>query len=301
MDKNRLHDVHTALVTPMLDGKVAYKDLERLIIRQAEAGVSSIVPCGTTGESPTLSESEHLQVIKTCIDVVRGDTSVIAGTGANSTSEALALTKSADEAGADAFLLVAPYYNKPSQEGLFAHFRALAEVTEKPIVLYSIPSRCGIEISTDTVCRLRDKFPHVMALKEAGGQSAKVSETISRIDRDFVVLSGDDGLTLPFMSCGAQGVVSVASNLVPEVVLELVNHALNGDYLKAREIHLSNYNLFTDLFCEPNPVPVKILMQFAGMIESAEVRLPLTPPSASNLNLLKEIASRIHFSEEVCR
>jgi 4-hydroxy-tetrahydrodipicolinate synthase len=140
-----------------------------------------------------------------------------------------------------------------------------------------------------------------MALKEAGGQSAKVSETISRIDRDFVVLSGDDGLTLPFMSCGAQGVVSVASNLVPEVVLELVNHALNGDYLKAREIHLSNYNLFTDLFCEPNPVPVKILMQFAGMIESAEVRLPLTPPSASNLNLLKEIASRIHFSEEVCR
>ena len=301
MDKNRLHGVHTALVTPMLDGKVAYKDLERLIIRQAEAGVSSIVPCGTTGESPTLSESEHLQVIKTCIDVVRGDTSVIAGTGANSTSEALALTKSADEAGADAFLLVAPYYNKPSQEGLFAHFRALAEVTEKPIVLYSIPSRCGIEISTDTVCRLRDKFPHVMALKEAGGQSAKVSETISRIDRDFVVLSGDDGLTLPFMSCGAQGVVSVASNLVPEVVLELVHHALNGDYLKAREIHLSNYNLFTDLFCEPNPVPVKILMQFAGMIESAEVRLPLTPPSASNLNLLKEIASRIHFSEEVCR
>ena len=301
MDKNRLHGVHTALVTPMLDGKVAYKDLERLIIRQAEAGVSSIVPCGTTGESPTLSESEHLQVIKTCIDVVRGDTSVIAGTGANSTSEALALTKSADEAGADAFLLVAPYYNKPSQEGLFAHFRALAEVTEKPIVLYSIPSRCGIEISTDTVCRLRDKFPHVMALKEAGGQSAKVSETISTIDRDFVVLSGDDGLTLPFMSCGAQGVVSVASNLVPEVVLELVNHALNGDYLKAREIHLSNYNLFTDLFCEPNPVPVKILMQFAGMIESAEVRLPLTPPSASNLNLLKEIASRIHFSEEVCR
>ena len=301
MDKNRLHGVHTALVTPMLDGKVAYKDLERLIIRQAEAGVSSIVPCGTTGESPTLSESEHLQVIKTCIDVVRGDTSVIAGTGANSTSEALALTKSADEAGADAFLLVAPYYNKPSQEGLFAHFRALAEVTEKPIVLYSIPSRCGIEISTDTVCRLRDKFPHVVALKEAGGQSAKVSETISRIDRDFVVLSGDDGLTLPFMSCGAQGVVSVASNLVPEIVLELVNHALKGDYLKAREIHLSNYNLFTDLFCEPNPVPVKILMQLAGMIESAEVRLPLTPPSASNLDLLKEIASKIHLPEGVCR
>ncbi|MEK9985204.1 MAG: 4-hydroxy-tetrahydrodipicolinate synthase [Opitutae bacterium] len=301
MDKNRLHGVHTALVTPMLDGMVAYKDLERLIIRQTEAGVSSIVPCGTTGESPTLSESEHLQVIKTCIDVAHGDTLVIAGTGANSTAEALSLTKSADQAGADAFLLVAPYYNKPSQEGLMAHFSALAEATEKPIVLYSIPSRCGIEIATDTVCRLRDKFSHVVALKEAGGQSAKVSETISKIDRDFVVLSGDDGLTLPFMSCGAQGVVSVASNLVPEIVLELVNHALKGDYLKAREIHLSNYNLFTDLFCEPNPVPVKVLMQLAGMIESAEVRLPLTPPSASNLDLLKEIASKIRLPEGACR
>jgi len=301
MDKNRLHGVHTALVTPMLDGMVAYKDLERLIIRQTEAGVSSIVPCGTTGESPTLSESEHLQVIKTCIDVAHGDTLVIAGTGANSTAEALSLTKSADQAGADAFLLVAPYYNKPSQEGLMAHFSALAEATEKPIVLYSIPSRCGIEISTDTVCRLRDKFPHVVALKEAGGQSAKVSETISKIDRDFVVLSGDDGLTLPFMSCGAQGVVSVASNLVPEIVLELVNHALSGDYHSAREIHLSNYNLFTDLFCEPNPVPVKVLMQLGGMIESAEVRLPLTPPSASNLDLLKEIASKIRLPEGVCR
>ena len=301
MDKNRLHGVHTALVTPMLDGMVAYKDLERLIIRQTETGVSSIVPCGTTGESPTLSESEHLQVIKTCIDVARGDTLVIAGTGANSTAEALSLTKSADQAGADAFLLVAPYYNKPSQEGLMAHFSALAEATEKPIVLYSIPSRCGIEISTETVCRLRDKFSHVVALKEAGGQSAKVSETISKIDSEFVVLSGDDGLTLPFMSCGAQGVVSVASNLVPETVLDLVNYALSGDYHKAREIHISNYNLFTDLFCEPNPVPVKILMQLAGMIESAEVRLPLTPPSASNLDLLKEIASKIHLPERACR
>ena len=301
MDKNRLHGVHTALVTPMLDGMVAYKDLERLIIRQTESGVSSIVPCGTTGESPTLSESEHLQVIKTCIDVARGDTLVIAGTGANSTAEALSLTKSADQAGADAFLLVAPYYNKPSQEGLMAHFSALAETTEKPIVLYSIPSRCGIEISTETVCRLRDKFSHVVALKEAGGQSAKVSETISKIDSEFVVLSGDDGLTLPFMSCGAQGVVSVASNLVPETVLDLVNYALSGDYHKAREIHISNYNLFTDLFCEPNPVPVKILMQLAGMIESAEVRLPLTPPSASNLDLLKEIASKIHLPERACR
>ena len=287
MDKNRLHGVHTALVTPMLDGAVAYADLERLIERQLETDVSGIVPCGTTGESPTLSESEHLQVIRTCIEGARGKSLVIAGTGANSTTEALSLTQAADDAGADAFLLVAPYYNKPSQEGLFAHFSALAESTEKPIVLYSIPSRCGIEISTEVICRLREKYPHVCALKEAGGRSSKVSETLISIDEDFVVLSGDDGLTLPFMACGAKGVVSVASNLVPELVTEMVNLALGGDYERARKIHLSNYQLFTDLFCEPNPVPVKTLMQMNGMIESSEVRLPLIAASSANHDLLK--------------
>lgn len=300
MDKNLLHGVHTALVTPMADGSIAYADLERLVERQIESGITGIVPCGTTGESPTLSEHEHLQVIRTCIETANGKTQVIAGTGANSTSEALSLTKAADQAGADAFLLVAPYYNKPSQDGLLAHFSALAEVTEKPIVLYSIPSRCGIEISTEVVCRLRDKFPHICALKEAGGRSAKVSETIVSTDDDFVVLSGDDGLTLPFMACGAKGVISVASNLVPDVVLGMVRHALGGDYTKARKLHLENYSLFTDLFCEPNPVPVKVLMQISGMIQSAEVRLPLCPPSSKNLDLLKGIAAQIKLTENIC-
>ena len=299
MDKNRLHGVHTALVTPMSDGAVAYADLERLIERQLETEVSGIVPCGTTGESPTLSESEHLQVIRTCIDGANGKSLVIAGTGANSTTEALSLTQAADDAGADAFLLVAPYYNKPSQEGLFAHFSALAESTEKPIVLYSIPSRCGIEISTEVVCRLREKYPHVCALKEAGGRSSKVSETLISIDEDFVVLSGDDGLTLPFMACGARGVVSVASNLVPELVTEMVNLALAGDYERARKIHLSNYQLFTDLFCEPNPVPVKTLMQMKGMIESSEVRSPLIAASTENHDLLKVLGSKISIPERV--
>ena len=188
MDKNRLHGVHTALVTPMADGLVAYSDLERLIERQLENEISGLVPCGTTGESPTLSEKEHLQVIRTCIEVAQGKSLVIAGTGANSTTEALDLTRAADAAGADAFLLVAPYYNKPSQDGLYAHFSALAEATRKPIILYSIPSRCGIEISTDVICRLRDKYPHVCALKEAGGRSAKVSETLSTIDHDLSLI-----------------------------------------------------------------------------------------------------------------
>ena len=290
MDKNLLHGVHTALITPMKDGEVSYGDLEKLISMQIAGNVSGLVPCGTTGESPTLSKDEHIEVIQKTIDITQGKLPVIAGTGANSTKEALFLTEKADNAGADAFLVVAPYYNKPSQEGLFQHFSQIAERTEKPIVLYSIPSRCGIEISTQTVLRLRDKFPHVCALKEAGGRSSKVSETVIALDSDFIVLSGDDGLTLPFISCGAQGVVSVASNLIPQTVASLVAEAMNGRFSEAREIHLENYQFFTDIFCEPNPVPIKTLMHLKGIISSPEVRLPLCPLIPSNMELLKEIS-----------
>ena len=290
MDKNLLHGVHTALITPMKDGEVSYGDLEKLISMQIAGNVSGLVPCGTTGESPTLSKDEHLEVIQKTIDFTQGKLPVIAGTGANSTKEALFLTEKADNAGADAFLVVAPYYNKPSQEGLFQHFSQIAERTEKPIVLYSIPSRCGIEISTQTVLRLRDKFPHVCALKEAGGRSSKVSETVVSLDSDFTVLSGDDGLTLPFIACGAKGVVSVASNLIPQTVASLVAEAMNGRFIEAREIHLENYQFFTDIFCEPNPVPIKTLMHLKGIISSPEVRLPLCPPMPSNMELLKEIS-----------
>ena len=290
MDKNLLHGVHTALITPMKDGEVSYGDLEKLISMQIAGNVSGLVPCGTTGESPTLSKDEHIEVIQKTIDITQGKLPVIAGTGANSTKEALFLTEKADKAGADAFLIVAPYYNKPSQEGLFQHFSQIAERTEKPIVLYSIPSRCGIEISTQTVLRLRDKFPHVCALKEAGGRSSKVSETVVALDSDFTVLSGDDGLTLPFIACGAKGVVSVASNLIPQTVASLVAEAMNGRFSEAREIHLENYQFFTDIFCEPNPVPIKTLMHLKGIISSPEVRLPLCPPMPSNMELLKEIS-----------
>ena len=290
MDKNLLHGVHTALITPMKDGEVSYADLEKLISMQIAGNVSGVVPCGTTGESPTLSKDEHIEVIQKTIDITQGKFPVIAGTGANSTKEALFLTEKADNAGADAFLVVAPYYNKPSQEGLFQHFSQIAERTEKPIVLYSIPSRCGIEISTQTVLRLRDEFPNVCALKEAGGMSSKVSETVVSLDSDFTVLSGDDGLTLPFIACGARGVVSVASNLIPQTVASLVAEAMNGSFSQAREIHLENYQFFTDIFCEPNPVPIKTLMHLKGIISSPEVRLPLCPPNPSNMELLKEIS-----------
>ena len=290
MDKNLLHGVHTALITPMKDGGVSYGDLEKLISMQIAGNVSGLVPCGTTGESPTLSKDEHIEVIQKTIDITQGKLPVIGGTGANSTKEALFLTEKADNAGADAFLVVAPYYNKPSQEGLFQHFSQIAERTEKPIVLYSIPSRCGIEISTQTVLRLRDKFPHVCALKEAGGRSSKVSETVVSLDSDFTVLSGDDGLTLPFIACGAKGVVSVASNLIPKTMASLVTEAMNGRFSEAREIHLEKYQFFSDIFCEPNPVPIKALMHLKGIISSPEVRLPLCPPMPSNMELLKEIS-----------
>jgi len=291
MDKKLLHGVHTALITPMKDGEVSYGDLENLISKQIDGNVSGLVPCGTTGESPTLCKDEHLEVIRQTIGMANGKVPVIAGTGANSTQEALFLTENADQAGADAFLIVAPYYNKPSQEGLFAHFSEIAKRTEKPIVLYSIPSRCGIEISTDTVKRLRENHPHICALKEAGGRSSKVSETVVALDSDFTVLSGDDGLTLPFMACGAKGVVSVASNLIPQKVVSLVSFALEGKFIDAQNIHLENYNFFTDIFCEPNPVPIKTLLHLKNVISSAEVRLPLSPVSASNKQLLEKIAS----------
>ena len=295
MDKKLLQGAHTALITPMKDGSVSYSDLECLVNAQLSSGIAGVVPCGTTGESPTLSEQEHLQVIKSTVEVVDKKIPVIAGTGANSTREALELTKKADSAGADAFLLVAPYYNKPSQEGLLAHFSALAECTEKPIVLYSIPSRCGIEISTSTVVKLYEKHPNICALKEAGGRSSKVSETASAVDEDFIILSGDDGLTLPFMACGAKGVISVASNIVPATVAQLVNLALDGNYTEARKIHLQNFQFFSDIFMEPNPVPIKTLLQIKGMIQSAEVRLPLTPASSKNAELLQNIARELNI------
>ena len=293
MDKNLLHGVHTALITPMKDGKVSFEDLTQLISKQIEGNVAGIVPCGTTGESPTLTKVEHIEVIRQTIGIANGKVPVIAGTGANSTKEALYLTEKADQAGADAFLIVAPYYNKPSQEGLFVHFDQIAQKTEKPIVLYSIPSRCGIEISTTTVKRLREKHPHICALKEAGGRSSKVSETVVELDSEFTVLSGDDGLTLPFIACGAKGVVSVASNIIAERVVNLVSSALDGNFINAQNIHLENYNFFTDIFCEPNPVPIKTLLYLKGIISSPEVRLPLCPPTSSNKLLLEKMAKNL--------
>jgi 4-hydroxy-tetrahydrodipicolinate synthase len=277
MKKRPLTGTITALVTPFRKQAVAYDDFAKLVETQIKGGIDGIVPVGTTGESPTLSHDEHMDVIRAAVTASRGRVPVIAGTGSNSTAEAVELTSLATEAGADAVLVVAPYYNKPSQEGVFGYFSAVAEATDKPVILYSIPGRCGIEISVGVVERLRAKYPHVRYIKEAGGSVDRVDQLKNALGNDIVVLSGDDSLTLPFISVGAEGVISVASNLLPKQVVGLVDAALAGDFAKARVAHRKLYPVFKSLFLEPNPVPVKFAMQRVGLIGSAEVRPPLSP------------------------
>ena len=283
---------YTALVTPFQRGVVAYDELCKLVEVQIKAGISGLVPVGTTGESPTVTHEEHLDIIRCTIQAARGRVPVIAGTGSNSTHEAIDMTKAADAAGADGMLLVAPYYNRPTQEGLFRHFAQIAEVTDKPIILYSIPGRCGVEIGVPVIERLRAKFPHVAHVKEAGGSVDRVDQIISALGDAVTVLSGDDSLTLPFMAVGAQGVVSVVSNLYPREVTKMVNLALAPDYPRARALHRRLYPLFKTLFIESNPSPLKMAMRHAGLISSEEVRLPLCPLSAaSRKTLLASLAA----------
>ncbi len=280
--------VWTALITPMTETGVDYDALERLVEAQIKGGVKGIIAVGTTGESPTLDPVEHIVVIKKIIEYARGRVPVVAGTGANCTREAVHLTREADEAGADGFLLVVPYYNKPSQEGVFLHFSEVAKCTKKPIFLYSIPGRCGIEISNDVAIRLREKFPHVCVMKEAGGKAEKAADLCNRAKDDICVLSGDDGLTIDFMKVGAKGVISVASNIIPERMVEMVDLMLNGEVEKAQAISDSLSGFFKALFVEPNPVPVKTAMFIKGMIPNPFVRLPLCKMTDEHIEYLKE-------------
>ncbi|MFT3870566.1 MAG: 4-hydroxy-tetrahydrodipicolinate synthase [Nibricoccus sp.] len=276
----------TALITPFKNGSVAFDDLRKLVEAQIKAGIHGLVPVGTTGESPTLSYEEHMDVIRTTIEVSRGRVPVIAGTGSNSTHEAVELTKLSHDAGADAMLIVAPYYNKPSQAGLFRHFSELAETTDKPIILYSIPGRCGIEIGVPVIESLRAKYPHVRYIKEAGGSVDRVDQLKQAMGKDITVLSGDDSLTLPFMSVGAEGVISVASNLFPKEIAQLTELALADEFAKATKIHRKLYPVFKTLFIEPNPVPVKTALAHIGRIASDEVRSPLCEMTKANRETL---------------
>jgi 4-hydroxy-tetrahydrodipicolinate synthase len=246
------------------------------------------VPVGTTGESPTVNHDEHLDVIRATIEYAKGRVPVIAGTGSNSTEEAIELTRLSHAAGVDGVLIVAPYYNKPSQEGLFRHFARLAETTDKPIILYSIPGRCGVEIGVNTVERLVAKFPNVRWIKEAGGSVERVDLLKQAMGSDLTVLSGDDSLTLPFMSVGAEGVISVASNLFAKEVTQLVAAGLANDFAKATKIHRRLFPVFKTLFIEPNPVPIKVALVRAGVISTSVVREPLCEMSKASLAILEK-------------
>jgi 4-hydroxy-tetrahydrodipicolinate synthase len=277
---------YTAIVTPFRKGKIDEAALERLIRAQIRAGVDGIVPVGTTGESPTVDYEEHVRIIERSVKFAAGEIKVLAGTGGNSTSEAIYLTKHAEKVGADGSLQVAPYYNKPTQEGLFQHFREVARCTRLPIVLYSIPGRCGIEIGVDTVKRLAQQCKNIIGIKEAGGNPDRVSQLRVALGPRFEILSGDDALTLPFMAVGAQGVISVASNVIPRQVAQMVQAFAVGKAAAALKLHQKYYPLFKDLFIETNPVPVKAALAMLGQIEE-EYRLPLVPMSAKNREVLR--------------
>lgn len=282
---------HTALVTPFRDGAFDAGAFRALIEAQIAGGVEGIVPVGTTGESPTLTHEEHTEVIRVAIETAKGRCLVIAGTGSNSTSEAIALTVEAEKLGADAALLVAPYYNKPSQEGLYRHFKAIAQAVKIPIVLYSIPGRCGIEIGVETVARLAQDCPNVTCIKEAGGSVERVNALRQAVPAAFEIVSGDDSLTLPFLSAGAVGVISVASNYLPREVSDLVRAWLGGRIQEASAAYHRLYPLFKDLFIEPNPVPVKYALSLRGVM-TPEVRLPLCEMApASEERLRKTLAA----------
>src|SRR5437588_6542038 len=277
----------TALVTPFREGAIDFVALENLIESQIAAGIDGVIAVGTTGESPTLTHDEREEVIRFTIQNVNKRCLVLAGTGSYSTRDAIEATRAAERLGADGALVVAPYYNKPSQEGLFRHFEAIAKSTDLRLALYSIPGRCGVDIGAETVSRLAGACRNIVSIKEASGSVDRVAELRRRLPEKFTILSGDDGLTLPFMSVGAVGVVSVASNLLPTELCSLVCACESGDFKSAGNLHRKMGAIFKDLFIEPNPVPVKTALAWHGSI-SFEVRLPLCEMTEANQARLRK-------------
>jgi 4-hydroxy-tetrahydrodipicolinate synthase len=281
----------SAIVTPFRDGEVDERALRELVEFQIQGGVDGLVPCGSTGESATLAHAEHEQVIKIVIQQARRRVPVLAGTGSNSTAEAIRLTTFAREAGADGALLISPYYNKPTQEGIFKHYKMIGMAVDLPLIVYNIPSRTGSNIAPETFARMCE-IRSVAGIKEASGSMDQVSDIRKLCGDRLTILSGDDSLILPLMALGAKGVISVVTNVMPRETHELVAAALEGDYARAREIHYRLLPLVRALFLETNPIPVKQALAFMGKC-SAEMRMPLTqmtPPSAEKLRaVMKEL------------
>ncbi len=280
-----------AMITPFKNNgrEVDYDSFKRLIDYQIENGTDAILVCGTTGESPTLTYQEHEEVIKFAVEYVNGRVPVIAGTGANSLHEAIELTGFAKDVGADAALVVVPYYNKPSQEGIYRHFKTLATEIDIPIIVYNIPGRTCREISVDTLERLVNECPNIIGSKESVGDMDRISEIRRRLGDNFTILSGDDSLTLPMMSLGANGVISVANHILPKKVRDMVHSALEGDFTTARKLHYELFPLFKAMFMDTNPIPVKTAAWMLGLIEEKSFRLPLCEMSPEKEEKLREV------------
>lgn len=289
-----LRGTFTALVTPFRDGKLDLDALERLVARQLDAGVDGLVPCGTTGEAPTLTFAEHRPIVALVAKMARKKAVVLAGSGANSTAEALELVRINEDCGANALLVVTPYYNKPSQEGLFRHYSAVAEATKLPIVLYNIPHRTGVEMTVETIKRLFDAHKNIVGLKHATGSVLGANDLMAACD--IPVLSGDDPLTLPLMSIGAVGVVSTVSNLFPKTIKQLTEAALAGNWATAQATHRASYALSKALLSlDTNPVPIKTALALRGLCRE-EFRLPLCPMSAEKRKALEALLDGTDFA-----
>lgn len=283
--------VLTALVTPFRDGAIDEPALRKLVDLQIEAGVDGLVPCGSTGESATLSHAEHRRAVEIVVQAARGRVPVVAGTGSNSTREAIELTQHAKAAGADGALLISPYYNKPTQEGIFLHYAEIARATSFPLLVYNIPGRTASNIQPATLARLAD-VPQIVGVKEACGDVGQIAEVIARCPEDFEVLAGDDAMTLPLLALGGRGVITTTGNVAPSAMVQLVRAFRAGDVGEARRIHYRLLPLFQVLFCETNPIPVKAALAFMGVC-GPEIRLPLTPLSEPHRERLQVVLKEL--------
>lgn len=281
-----IHGSIVAIVTPFKNGRIDEKSLEDLIEFQIENGTHGIVPCGTTGESPALSHEEHEYVVELTVKAVRKRVPVVAGTGSNSTREAIRLTKFAEKVGADAALLVVPYYNKPTQEGLYLHFKQIASEVKIPIILYNIPGRSGVNMNPETIARLARDCKNIIGVKEASGSVQQASKILYLCGVDFILLSGEDALNFPLLAIGGKGFITVTANVAPRDVAELYNSHTRGELNQARELHYKLFPLNEALFLETNPIPVKVALSVMGKVRD-EFRLPLCSMSPGNLEKLK--------------
>lgn len=285
----------TALITPFKNGKLDTKTFERLIARQIEGGIDAVVPVGTTGESATLTYEEDRQCIEIAVSVCKGtNVKVIAGAGSNATHEAVEMAKFAEKIGADAILSVTPYYNKPTQEGLYLHYKEIAHSVELPVMLYNVPGRTGVDILPQTVSRLFNDVKNIYAIKEATGSLDRIVELL-KLTPELCVISGDDATDLPLMCVGGSGCISVTANLVPDMKSKLIHLVQEGKIKEAIEVNNDLFELNKVLFCESNPIPIKAAMYIAGLLDTLEFRLPLTPPSNENMKKIENIVQKYNI------